>query len=80
MGANSADISRNMYDEEKEHQQLIYQQGTPPVDADFNDAQQIAFHLLRRFIQTIIGDGTKQHPKYSFEKKSNPTISPLNFS
>ncbi len=61
MGANNADISRSMYNEGKEYHQLIYQQGTPPVDADFNDSQQIVYHLLRRFIQRIIGDGTSDN-------------------
>ena len=58
MGANNANISRYMYDETKEFQQLIFQQGKPLVDAEFNDAQQISYHLLRRFIQKIIGDGS----------------------
>ncbi len=58
MGANGADISRTMYNEDKRYQQLRCQQGIPWVDADNNDGNEISYNLLRRFIQTIIGDGS----------------------
>jgi hypothetical protein len=68
MGANNADISRNMFDELKRYQQLVYQQGKPVVDADFNDSEKIIYTLLRRFIKTIIGDGS---PDLGFKIEAN---------
>ena len=56
MGARTANISRNMYDENKRFASVIHQQGKPLVDADLNDSSDIIRNGLQRLIQKFIGD------------------------
>ncbi|MBI5788780.1 MAG: hypothetical protein HZA78_08010 [Candidatus Schekmanbacteria bacterium] len=58
MGKHTANISRDMYEEEKRYQMLVHQQGVPWVEADENDRNWIFYNLLRRLTQKVIGNGS----------------------
>jgi hypothetical protein len=57
MGAPTANVSRNIYDERKQYVKLRAQPAVPGVDADFNDFYDSVFNQMRR-IQQLIGDGS----------------------
>lgn len=59
MGASSAVISRDMYDEAKRYVLTVLQAGVPLVDADYNDQMLSFFTQLRRLISNSIGDGAR---------------------
>lgn len=63
MGASTADISRNIFDEAKRYRGLVLHRGSgsgvPWVDADENDGRDIFEHLIRRLTQIALGDGAK---------------------
>lgn len=59
MGAPSAVISRNMYDEAKRYVETVLQEGVPLVDADYNDQMDSFYTQLRRVISNSIGDGAR---------------------
>ncbi|HUU60448.1 MAG TPA: hypothetical protein VMZ50_12980, partial [Phycisphaerae bacterium] len=59
MGASSANITRNMYDELNRYVELVMQAGVPVVDADLNDFYQSIYTQLRRSITNSIGDGAR---------------------
>lgn len=74
MGASSAVISRNMYDEAKRYVETILQAGVPLVDADYNDQMDSTYQQLRRLIANAVGDGVRGA---AFQIVQHPTL-PVN--
>lgn len=52
-----ANISRNSFNESKQYDKVILQQGVPVTDYDFNEMQDIQRLKLRRIIKELMGDG-----------------------
>lgn len=52
-----ANISRNSFNESKQYDKVILQQGVPLTDYDFNEAQDIQRVKLRRILKELFGDG-----------------------
>ena len=69
MGAFTALISRNMYDEAKRYVETILQEGVPLVDADYNDQMDSFYTQMRRIISNALGDGA---PGVAFQIQQNP--------
>jgi hypothetical protein len=69
MGASSAVISRDMYDEAKRYVLTVLQAGVPLVDADYNDQMVSFFTQIRRFVSNSIGDGARG---VAFKIEQNP--------
>jgi hypothetical protein len=59
MGASSANVSRNMFNEQNRYIQTVLQAGVPVMDADYNDGEQSFYTQLRRAITNTIGDGSR---------------------
>src|SRR3972149_10398243 len=59
MGASSAVISADLFDEKNRHVRFVAQAGVPVVDADLNDSQESFYTQLRRAITNSIGDGAR---------------------
>lgn len=52
-----ANISRNSFDESKDYDKVILQQGAPITDYDYNEAQDIQRAKIKNIIKEAIGDG-----------------------
>lgn len=76
MGASSAVLSRDMYDEAKRYVLTVLQAGVPLVDADYNDQMLSFFTQLRRLISNSIGDGARG---VAFKIEQNPVDLVNNF-
>lgn len=59
MGQNTANVSRQTFDEANRYVQFVIQQGVPVVDSDLNESQESFYTQLRRSIINSIGDGAR---------------------
>ncbi len=69
MGAFTAVISANIFDEAKRYVETILQAGVPLVDADYNDQMDSFYTQMRRIIINSMGDGA---PNVAFQIQQNP--------
>jgi len=60
MGASTANISRNMYNEAERYIMNLVQQGVPWVDADDNSQSQGFVNQIQRLIQNTFGNGAPE--------------------
>lgn len=51
-----SDNTRPTFNKPRRYTRLIFQQGRPPVDADFNEAHEIQLQMLRSYAADIIGE------------------------
>ena len=58
MGADTASISRDIYDENLRYLYHKLQEGVSWVDADENDGRTGLFNFTRRIVQIFVGDGS----------------------
>lgn len=70
--------SRDSFDESKKYKKVVKQQGTPSVDSEFNEAQDLLRYELRRTIADLHSDRTLKNINTGFfgfeirESGSNP--------
>jgi hypothetical protein len=51
-----SDNTRPTFNKPRRYTRLIFQQGRPPIDADFNEAHEIQLQMLRSYAADLIGD------------------------
>ena len=74
-----ANVSRNIYNEQKRYVMSIVQEGIPWIDADENDGRQCLYNSFRQAINFLIGRGIPPTLPNAFAIQQSASVTANNF-